>query len=178
MGASIVSSQLGSLFVKNGAGHTRDHGLSAHLEEPEATTSERTNGGASVALVEPDDTSRARRRRYTKEDKLRILRLVDACTERGQVGAILRREGIYYSTLRDFEKQRAQGRLASSTTKGAPTQAAGHSDRKRIADLEAKNKRLEHKLAQAELVIDIQKKVSLLLGITLPEQTTDETRTS
>ena len=55
------------------------------------------------------------RRRYSREEKLRILRLVDTCAERGQVAAILRREGIYYSTLNDFRKQQQQGRLENKT---------------------------------------------------------------
>jgi transposase-like protein len=118
MSSASVPSRLGSLFNRNGANQPLTHGLSARLEEPKTTTSERTiraaRGGAHAAsepLVEPTEITRAARRRYTKEDKLRILRLVDAASERGQVGAILRREGIYYSTLRDFQKQRANGRL-------------------------------------------------------------------
>ena len=104
------------------------------------------------------------RRRYTREDKLRILRLVDACKERGQVAAILRREGIYSSTLNDFRKQQQQGRLEPG---GAPSTSHRPADPNEIARLRRENARLQRKLEQAELIIDVQKKVSQLLGITL-----------
>src|SRR5205823_6904606 len=123
-------------------------------EEPEATTSEQTIratvGGAHAAsepLVEPTEITRAARRRYTKEDKLRILRLVDAASERGQVGAILRREGIYYSTLRDFQKQRANGRLEPGGQKDREAARAElTADKARIAELEAQNRQLKRQL--------------------------------
>lgn len=104
------------------------------------------------------------RRRYTREEKLRILRLVDACNERGQVAAILRREGIYSSTLNDFRKQQQQGRLEPGTSR---PKAPKSNDPNEIARLRRENARLQHKLDQAELIIDVQKKVSQLLGVTL-----------
>jgi hypothetical protein len=71
--------------------------------------------------------------------------------------------------LQDFQHQRASGRLEprANAAKQAEGTAAAE-DKKRIARLEARNRQLEHKLQQAELVIDIQKKVSLLLGVVLP----------
>ena len=104
------------------------------------------------------------RRRYTREEKLRILRLVDACKERGQVAAILRREGIYSSTLNDFRKQQQQGRLEPGGSQSTSHKPADHNE---IARLRRENARLQRKLEQAELIIDVQKKVSQLLGITL-----------
>jgi transposase len=62
-------------------------------------------------LPQERSSSKPVRHRYTRQEKVRILRLVDACKERGQVAALLRREGIYYSTLQDFRKQQQQGRL-------------------------------------------------------------------
>ena len=175
MSATSVPSRLGSLFNRNGNSHSHTHGLSARLEEPEATISERTIGarpGASAAgseqVVEPTDIKRAARRRYSREDKLRILRLVEACKERGQVGAILRREGLYYSTLRDFQKQRANGRLEPGGQKDIEAvRAELTADKARIAELEAQNRQLKRQLQQAEIVIDVQKKLSQLLGISL-----------
>jgi transposase len=178
MSATSVASSLGSLFRKNGADHAHQRGMSARLEEPEATTSERTfgaaGGGASQSdrkqLVEPGQATKATRRRYTREEKLRILRLVEACKERGQIGAILRREGIYYSTLRDFQEQRAQGRLEPGYERDKQTTIAEQAaDKKRIAELEAQNRQLRQRLEQAEIVIDVQKKLSQLLGIALPQ---------
>jgi len=104
------------------------------------------------------------RRRYSREDKLRILRLVDACKERGQVAAILRREGIYSSTLNDFRKQQQQGRLEPGASRPKLPKPDEHNE---IARLRRENARLQRKLEQAELIIDVQKKVSQLLGITL-----------
>jgi transposase len=104
------------------------------------------------------------RRRYSREEKLRILRLVDACKERGQVAAILRREGIYSSTLNDFRKQQQEGRLEPDTARSKPHKP---NDLNEIVRLRRENARLQRKLEQAQLIIDVQKKVSQLLGITL-----------
>src|SRR5579871_265 len=144
MSATTVPSRLASLFQKNGTDLPSNQGLSARLEEPEATTSERTIraalGGAAQAarrpLVAPNQSTKARRRRYSRDEKLRILRLADACHARGQLGALLRREGIYYSTLRDFQQQRANGRLEAGYRKDQ--QAArdhANEDKKHIAAL-------------------------------------------
>lgn len=178
MSATTVPSRLGSLFNRSGNGHPSSHGLSVRSEEPEATTSERTigaaagGGGPTAAepLVEPTQITRASRRRYTKEEKLRILRLADAAKERGQVGALLRREGIYYSTLRDFQKQRANGCLEPAGQQAKrPVSIEASEDKVRIAELEAQVRQLTQRLSQAEIVIDVQKKLSELLGITLPQ---------
>ena len=176
MSATSVTAGLASLFNRERAGQAHSIDLTGRLEEPEATRSDRSNRAAAGAalptvaqVVEPDQITRASRRRYTKEDKLRILRLVEAASERGQIGAILRREGIYYSTLRDFQQQRAKGRLDVGYERDK--QAANNelaADKKRIAELEAHNRQLKRKLDQAEIIIDVQKKLSQLLGITLP----------
>jgi transposase len=110
------------------------------------------------------------RRRYTRDEKLRILRLVDACKQRGQVAAILRREGIYSSTLNDFRKQQQQGRLEPGVSRSQPHKL---DDPNEIARLRRDNARLKRKLEQAELIIDVQKKVSQLLGITLQTPPSD-----
>jgi transposase-like protein len=166
MSTTSVPSRLGNLFHRNGNPPSHNHGLSARLEEPEATTSGQTTRAAEGGAVEPTETRKAVRRRYTKEEKLRILRLVDTCTERGQVGAILRREGIYYSTLRDFQKQRANGRLEPN---GQKQIHAERDDKTHIAELESQNRQLKQQLTQAQIVIDVQKKLSQLLGLTLPQ---------
>ena len=118
------------------------------------------NGLHSEELPE----SKPIRRRYTREEKLRILRLVDACTQRRQVAAILRREGIYYSTLNDFRKQQQEGRLEP---RNRPSKPQKRDDQNELTRLRRENARLQRKLEQAELIIDVQKKVSQLLGITL-----------
>lgn len=178
MSATSVPAGLASLFHRERVGQSHSIDLSGRLEETEATTSDRTNradatGGAQATperAVEPDQITKASRRRYTKEEKLRILRLVEACSERGQVGAILRREGIYYSTLRDFQEQRANGRLEPGYERDKRTAMAElAANKKRIAELEAHNRQLQRKLDQAEIIIDVPKKLSQLLGITVPQ---------
>lgn len=165
-----IPSRSCALASKNGHSKAASDGLSVRLEEPEATTSERTISGARESAASSSGIDRPSSRRFTREDKLRILRLADACVQRGQIGALLRREGIYYSTLSKFQEQREAGRLdpgyGASASKDRAEQAAAM---KRIAQLEAANRRLARKLEQAELVIDIQKKVSQLLGVVLPE---------
>jgi transposase-like protein len=177
MSATNVQTQFDNPFRRNGTDPSSNPGLSVRLEEP-ATTSERTSraagGGASQAVsrqaVEPAQITKARRRRYSRDEKLRILRLADACKERGQLGALLRREGIYYSTLRDFEEQRAQGRLEAGYQKDKQAaRAEASEDKKRIAQLEAQNRQLQQQLEQAQIIIDVQKKLSQLLGVSLPQ---------
>ena len=116
--------------------------------------------------VSPTERAKATRRRYSVDEKRRILRLVDACSERGQVGAILRREGIYYSTLRLFLLQRDKGLLDTKTNvdkklKNVETVALTQ----QLAHLQRENCRLTNKLEKAEIVIDFQKKLSRLLEI-------------
>src|SRR5690242_5644720 len=97
------------------------------------------NGHCSEGLSE----GKPIRRRYSKAEKLRILRLVDACTQRGQVAAILRREGIYYSTLQDFRKQQQQGRLEPPNPRPKPQK---RDEQNELARLRRENARLQGKL--------------------------------
>jgi transposase-like protein len=144
-----IPSQLGKLLARNGHAST---------EQTEAT------------LTSTQAPQKPAAKRYSREEKLRILRLVDACTQRGQVAAILRREGIYYATLHSFMQQRRQGRLdppAKKATSSAKRQANTLSEENAL--LQRQNQRLTKKLEQAEILLDLQKKVSQLLGITLLE---------
>ncbi len=108
------------------------------------------------------------RRRFMAEYKLRILAETDRCTEMGQVGELLRREGLYSSLLSTWRKQRDEGVLAGLTPKRRGRKAkvknplAGENEQ-----LRRENQRLKTKLRQAELVIDVQKKVSEMLDIPL-----------
>ena len=107
---------------------------------------------------------RARRRRFSAAYKLRIVQEVDACTQHGQIGALLRREGLYSSHLSKWRQQRDAGRLY--TKKRGPRadpQAA------EVARLRRENKRLRQELEKAKLIIDVQKKLSLVLGLTIAD---------
>ena len=118
--------------------------------------------------------AKATRRRYTAEEKRRILAAASACTERGELGALLRREGIYSSHLSSWRAAAAQRELAAlAPKKRGPVPKVVDANARRVVELERANARLTKRLEQAELIIGIQKKVSLLLGIPLPD--TDET---
>lgn len=112
---------------------------------------------------DPEVPEQAKRRRYSPQYKLRILKEADACTERGELGALLRREGLYNSHLTTWRRNRQQGSLQSlSSKKRGPKPKAGKK-KTREAQLESEIRRLRQKLNQAEAIIDIQKKVYALL---------------
>jgi transposase-like protein len=115
------------------------------------------------------------RRRFTAEYKLRILREADRCTQLGQIGALLRREGLYSSHLTTWRQQREAGTLAGLAPKRRGRKASP--DAPLVADndrLRRENHRLTAKLRQAETIIEVQKKLSELLGIPLPPPDSNE----
>jgi transposase-like protein len=110
---------------------------------------------------------RGKRRVFSAAEKLRIVRLAAACTKRGEVEALLRREGIYSSLLTAWRKKLAlHGSEALAGRKPGRKPKLDAKDR-RIAELEKRAARLEAKLSLAEKLIDLQKKVSAILGINL-----------
>ena len=124
---------------------------------------------------DPEVADKATRRRFSAKYKRRIVREADRCTKPGELGALLRREGLFSSALSTWRRQRDAGELAGLRPakrgrKGKPKDARN----KRIVELERKNRRLETKLVQAETVIAIQKKVSSLLGIPLKSADEEE----
>jgi transposase len=148
-------------------------------EEPERRGAERReaarSGGSSPleragAPAPPDPEVRARhaRRRFTTAYKLELLRKADGCTRPGDVGALLRREGLYSSHLVHWRRQRAQG--LTPKTRGRKATAIDP----RVKRLEQENRRLTSRLAQTEALLAFQKKVSELLGIPLKPFLPDE----
>ncbi len=123
----------------------------------------------SALAVETEVSSKAKRRQYTAEFKRRILREADACTKPGELGALLRREGLYSSHLLTWRAQRDRGELAGLAPKkrGPKPRPVDERDRE-IALLKRENARLEARLEKAEAIIEVQKKVSQLLGVELP----------
>ena len=107
------------------------------------------------------------RRNFSAKEKLRILGELDrAAGIPGAIGAILRREGLYSSAITDWRRQRAAGAYEGlSPVKRGPKTVPVHSLSAEHAQLQRDYKRLEQRLERAEAVIDIQKKVSLLLGL-------------
>ena len=114
----------------------------------------------------PEVLEKPVRRRFTVEYKLRILAEADACSEPGMLGELLRREGLYSSHLSTWRRQRDEGALAGLTPKRRGRKAKPKNP---LADenrrLERENERLKEQLRQAELIIDVQKKVSEMLNI-------------
>lgn len=115
---------------------------------------------AAAARPDPEVPSKARRRRFTAEYKLRILREAERCTSSGAIGALLRREGLYSSHLTSWRKQ--QAKALQPRRRGRKPQA--NPLRARVAQLERENARLQRELEKAEIIIDVQKKVAKLLG--------------
>ena len=118
------------------------------------------------SLPDPEVPEKKPRRRFTTAYKLRILEEHDACTVRGEVGALLRREGLYYSNISTWHRQRDDGVLRGLTPKkrGRKTKKVNPLA-KEVAKLERENKKLSKKLKQAETIIEVQKKISEILGI-------------
>ena len=121
-------------------------------------------------VPDPEVRERAVRRRFTAEYKLRILREAESCTKNGQLGALLRREGLYSTNLITWRRQMEKGTLdALSPRKRGPKGKRPDPSARRIAELERENQKLEKKLKTAEIIIDVQKKVSEILQIPLNE---------
>jgi len=127
-----------------------------------------------TTTVDPEVVPVFERRVFSNADKLRILAEADACTpSSGERGALLRREGIYSSHLTKWRRQRSAGRLHADTpTPRGPQPAPGDPLAAEFLRLRSENARLQARLTQAETIIDVQKKVALLLGLPLvmPEQ--------
>jgi transposase-like protein len=128
-----------------------------------------------TSIPDPEVVPTAKRRRFTKQEKMRILKEADACTEPGELGALLRREGIYSSYLSRWRRARDRGELqALSPKKRGPKSAADSGLTKELAKLRRENERLRGRLAQAEAIIEAQKKLSQLLGLNPRETGNDE----
>lgn len=114
------------------------------------------------AAPDPELVERARRRRFTAEYKLRILREADVCGKPGEVGALLRREGLYSSLLTEWRRQRERGSLAALERPRGRPKADPHEAQ--IAALKRRLERAEVELEKARRVIEVQGNVSALLG--------------
>ena len=116
--------------------------------------------------------SGAVRRSFSAEYKLSILAEYDACAETGEKGALLRREGLYSSLVTDWRRQHRQGLLKAAV--GRSDGGRGGPSLSEVAKLKAENERLRNKLAQAEVVIEVQGKVHALLEEISKSAATDE----
>ena len=127
-------------------------------------------GGSAAPRPNPEVVARAKRRRFTAEYKQKILGQTDAAKGTGDIGALLRREGIYSSHLTKWRHERADGILEGLTPhkRGPKVKVdplAGENQK-----LRRENERLTDHLRKAEIVIDVQKKVAMLLGRPFPAE--------
>ena len=126
-----------------------------------------SNGSEPVEQPEPEVVPKAARRSFSAAYKLRIVEEADQCTERGQIGALLRREGLYSSQLATWRRQREAGVLQAMAPKKRGRKASLDAKDVEIAALRRENERLQKHLQQAELIIGAQKKLAAALEQTL-----------
>ncbi len=122
--------------------------------------------GVTSVLPDPEVPAKAARRRFTAEYKLRVLTLADACNEPGCLGKLLRHEGLYASNLDTWRGQRNRGVLSALAPKKRGRKGSVRNPL--VAEnekLRKENERLTNRLRQAEIINDVQKKISQLLGI-------------
>jgi transposase len=130
------------------------------------------NGKSLEEGMKTEVVAKAKHRQYAAEYKLRILREIDECKGSGEVGALLRREGLYSSLVSKWREQSERGSLTglSGHRRGPKVDPQAVE----IARLQRENKRLQEKLERAELIIDVQKKVARLLGVPLEDNNLNE----
>ncbi len=142
---------------------------------------ENTNSSLKEAMPNTEVVAKAKRKRFTAAEKLRILREVDACQGSGEIGALLRREGIYSSYLTTWRRQRERGELDGlSPQKRGPKP---NPEAIELAKLRREYARLQERLRQAEIIISVHtcpggrcqgKKVAQMFGETLETPNLDD----
>ena len=172
---------------KNPHGHKPDnkHRVMSLVAHPEGGGGERSEqeppgGGATsgppkrskTERPDPEVVPQAKRRRFSAKYKLKILQEADRCLARGELGALLRREGLYSSQLSTWRRKREDGTLQGlAPKKRGPKPNPDKALAKRVVQLENEIRRLADQLEKAELIIDVQKKLSRLLAVEQSEET-------
>ncbi len=144
--------------IKSGNGSEKP-GVAPHGAPSATTPSGRDGVEASGEVME-----KAQRRRYTREYKQKILIEAEACREPGEVGSLLRREGLYSSALTTWRRQRDRGEVEGKRGKKPTPHEDLIEENKR---LRRENHQMSQKLKQAQTIIEIQKKASEMMGISL-----------
>ena len=134
------------------------------------------SGGTATAAPRPDPEvpEKAKRRQFSAQYKLRVLEEADACREPGQIAALLRREGLYSSHLAEWRRARRQGSLKALAKPRGPKGRRRDPVAAANEQLRKENVRLRRRLEQAQMILEIQKKASELLGIPLNPLDSDE----
>ncbi len=126
------------------------------LEGDRRSTGNSPNSSSSKIIPDTEVSTKKKRRRFTKDYKLSILKEIDSSIKRGAVGAILRREALYHSHIVKWREQLELGKLRKSlSTK----------DQKKITELSKQNRKLQRELNRSKLIIDVQKKILELLEL-------------
>ncbi len=133
-----------------------------------AEAGRRPAGETAPGATNPEFLDRPKRRTFSAQEKLRILGEADRATRSGEIGALLRREGLYSSALVDWRRQRDAGAFeALCPVKRGPKTADANPLASELTALRSENNRLKQRLERAEAIIDLQKKVAELLGTPL-----------
>ena len=125
---------------------------------------------SAAAAPDAEVVDKPTRRRFSPSYKLRVVEEADRCTEPGEVGRLLRREGLYSSHLTTWRKAVRRGSLKALSKKRGRKPERNPLEEK-VRKLERKNTRLENELHKAHLIIDVQGKVAGLLGLSLEDGT-------
>lgn len=142
------------------------------MDQEQKTLSEVDGVNAETArLLEPEVVAQAKRRRFSAAYKRRILREAAACSAPGEIGALLRREGLYSSHLTHWRREiEVQENSALSAKRRGPKPDAARAEARRIEALERDLARMRQKLDRAEQIIEAQKKLCDLLGLPTAEE--------
>ena len=120
--------------------------------------------------INPEVVEKAARRRFAATYKAKILAEADLCTARGQIGQLLRREGLYSSHLRTWRRQRDEATASSLEGSRRGRKPKNDTNAQELERLNRENRRLSERLRQAETIIDVQKKVCEMLAIPIAQQ--------
>lgn len=137
----------------------------AETEGARRATGVSADGAPGEGSPDPEVVEKAKRRRFTPEYRLKIVRAAEACRGTGEIGALLRREGLFSSQLSTWRRQREEGALEGLRARKRGPKAKAVDPR--VKKVEQENARLVRKLKKAEAIIAFQKKVHELLGIPL-----------
>jgi len=165
---SSIKNQVGSSTMAETEGARRATGVSNMVDSRDSFT---------PLSPDPEVSEKRNRRKFTAKYKLQILEKADACTEPGQIGSLLRSEGLYSSNIATWRRQREKGILKAMIPKKRGRKRKEKNPlAQKVAQLEKKNRRLQQKLKKAELIIEAQKKMSEILGIAQDLNESDESK--
>ena len=124
-----------------------------------------TAATAPPPAPDPEVAAKATRRRFTAAYKMSIVEKADACETPGEIGALLRREGLYSSHLSAWRKAAREGSLRGLAKKRGPKPSGRKREARKVRKLARENARLREELRKARIIIDVQGKVAGLLGV-------------